>query len=161
MAAAAPLKADPCARTPRERVVAIALVVAGLVVAAALSPRYGLRAFLWNFSFYWGPQVLVLAVLVAFRPRPAVVAGAALALALHFTAFHAWMHTLPAGQALAWLYYLFSFPGALVGAASAALVARRRPRWSVPRAGALAGALTLVGIALNHWATVLTKGFGL
>lgn len=162
MAAAAPLEAGHGARAPRERVVAIAAILGGLVVAAALSPfGHGPRKFLWNFSFYWGPQGVVLAVLAVFRPRPAVVAGAAVAMALHFAAFDAWMGTLPAGEALAWLYYLFSFPGALAGAASAALVVRRRPAWSAPRAGALVGALTLAGIAVNHWATVATRGFGI
>jgi hypothetical protein len=160
----------PCAQAatsgghaPAERWLALAGVLAGLLAATALSPRdAGLRTFVANLVYSWGPQALVVGVLLAFRPRPAVIAGASLAMALHLVAFASWARTLPPREALAWLYYLFSFPGALVGACAAAVLSRlRRPRAPAPRAGLVAAGLTLVGIVLNHLATVLTAGFGL
>lgn len=150
------LERVPGGRWSRERRVALALVLVGFIVAMALSPlRHGARMFFWNFGWYWTPQALVLGVLLLFRPRAAVVAGAAAAMTLHFAGFHAWVR-----EAMAWLFYLFSFPGALVGAASAALVSKWRPGWSAARTAVVATVLTALGIALNHWATVLTTGFG-
>src|SRR5512138_1276056 len=148
--------AAPGTRSSRERAAARALPCLGLGVAVGLSPlEHGLRIFLWNFSSFWVPQAAVLALLLPLRPRPAIVAGAALVMALHLAAFAGWMHTLGPGQALAWLFYLFSFPGALAGAALAALVSRRRPRLSAARAGAAAAALTAIGIAVNHAVTAV------
>lgn len=145
-----------------ERGIAWVLVAAGLVVALAQSPLHrGLHGFAWNFALYWGPQAIVLAVLLALRPRPAAVAGTALALVLHLVAFDAWIRSQGPGQALGWLYYLFSFPGALAGAVAGTLVSRRLGRSAALVAGAVAMALTAIGIALNHGATRYTQGFGL
>jgi uncharacterized membrane protein YfcA len=77
----------------------------------------------------------MLGALLPFKPRPAVVAGTALALTLHFVSFDAWIRSLPPRESLSWIYYLFSFPGALVGATSAALVSRRRPELSAASVG--------------------------
>jgi hypothetical protein len=145
-----------------ERRIAWLLVAAGVIVALALSPPdRGLQGFAWNFSFYWGPQGLVLTILLASKPRPAVVAGAALAMALHLLAFDAWIRAHGPAQTLGWLHYLFSFPGALAGAVSAVLVSRRLGRSPARVAGAFAAALTAIGIAVNHGFTRLTQGFGL
>jgi hypothetical protein len=50
-------------------------------------------------GWYWGPQALVLTVLLLLRARPATVAGTALALSLFLFGFHAWVR-----EALAWLF---------------------------------------------------------
>lgn len=156
----AELAVNHALRTSRERWLAVAILAGGFVVAVAVSPsRRGLGAFLSELGGYWGPQAAAIAVLLVFRPRGAVVSGAALAMTLHFLAFDAWVHAQ--GEALAWLYYLFSFPGALAGAGTAALLWRRRPGWPAARGGAVAAVLTATGIALNHLATVVTSGFGL
>ena len=105
------------------------------------------RFFLYNFAYQWAPQALLLGAVLLFRPRAAITAGVALASTVYLLAFWAWMHSLPPGQALAWLFYFVMFPGALLGAIAAALVSRRRPEVSAICAGVGAAAVTLTGVA--------------
>ena len=76
-----------------------------------------------NFAAYWLPQGLILGLLLCTRPTPALFTGVALALAAHLQLFCLWISS-PEG-ALGWLFYLFDFPGALIGAAIARLLATR------------------------------------
>lgn len=76
-----------------------------------------------NFAAYWLPQGLILGLLVCTRPTPALFTGVALALAAHLQLFCLWISS-PEG-ALGWLFYLFDFPGALIGAAIARFLATR------------------------------------
>lgn len=102
-----------------------------------------------NFLFYWGPQAALLGLALVTRTRPGVLGGSALVLAAFLLGFHGWMRSRPAGDALAWLFYLFSFPGALVGVFAAALASRRRVGSSTPRRALLTAALTSAGLAVN------------
>ncbi|MDS9879196.1 hypothetical protein RMI40_30635 [Pseudomonas protegens] len=76
-----------------------------------------------NFAAYWLPQGLILGLLLCTRPTPALFTGVALALAAHLQLFCLWISS-PEG-ALGWLFYLFDFPGALIGAAIARFLATR------------------------------------
>lgn len=76
-----------------------------------------------NFAAYWLPQGLILGLLLYTRPTPALFTGVALALAAHLQLFCLWISS-PEG-ALGWLFYLFDFPGALIGAAIARFLATR------------------------------------
>ncbi|WP_236187094.1 hypothetical protein [Pseudomonas protegens] len=74
-----------------------------------------------NFAAYWLPQGLILGLLLCTRPTPALFTG--VALAAHLQLFCLWISS-PEG-ALGWLFYLFDFPGALIGAAIARFLATR------------------------------------
>jgi len=131
-----------------ERYAAIACVSLGLLVAVLLAPKNSF--FLSNVGFYWASQLGVLALALLFKPRAAMVAGVALALAVYLAAFGAWLFTRTRPDAMAWLGYVFSLPGAVVGAIAAAALHGRRPGLRPLVAGIMAAALVLVGIALNQ-----------
>ncbi|WP_236204041.1 hypothetical protein [Pseudomonas protegens] len=76
-----------------------------------------------NFAAYWLPQGLILGLLLCTRPTPALFTGVALALAAHLQLFCLWISS--SEGALGWLFYLFDFPGALIGAAIARFLATR------------------------------------
>jgi hypothetical protein len=149
---ALPLSEQPSSRERRLALTAVAAgAVATLATLASRLPeqRHVAVYLLWNLTYEWGPQALVLALLLPWRPRAAVVAGAALALNLYFVAFAAWIHSLSRGDALAWLFYFYAFPGALVGALAALFAVRRRPALSTAVTTLAAATATLVGVALS------------
>jgi hypothetical protein len=84
-----------------ERKVTFGCVALGLVVAIFLSPKDSFL--LLNAIFFWSSQLVVLAVLLAFKPRPAVMAGVAIALAAYLAAFGAWLLTRVHPDSMAWL----------------------------------------------------------
>ena len=73
---------------------------------------------------------MVLATLLPFRPQPALLGGMAAALAGYFVAFGAWVFSSTDMDSMAWVGYLFSFPGAVIGAIFSKLVA---PHDALPR----------------------------
>lgn len=79
-------------RLPLRHLPAIIAVTLGLAlaIARALVP---LDYFWDNFAAYWLPQALVLGLLLLTRPASAMVAGAALALAIHLLLFCLWITT--------------------------------------------------------------------
>ncbi|MGC5704068.1 hypothetical protein J4P02_28090 [Pseudomonas sp. NFXW11] len=101
---------------------AIAALLWGLLLAAgrALQP---LDYFWSNFGAYWLPQALILGLLLCTRPSAALFTGVALALAAHLQVFCLWINS-PI-DAMGWLFYLFDFPGALIGAAIARVLSKR------------------------------------
>jgi hypothetical protein len=132
-----------------EYLVAITSVVIGIAVSAALALKGAW--FLSNLLFYWLPQACVLVLFCLYRPpRPAVFAGVALALAAYLGIFGAWLFSRNPPESTAWLGYLFSLPGAVVGSFLAigwlARRAENRP-WVI---GFAVGAAALIGIAANQ-----------
>jgi uncharacterized membrane protein YoaK (UPF0700 family) len=115
-----------------EWLAALLCVAAGLAAAAAFAPATSF--FLGNFFLYWLPQGGVLVLLSMYKPpRPAAYAGVAGALAAYFLLFHSWVFSRQHPESMAWLGYLFSIPGAVVGAFVAlALLARRQITQAVP-----------------------------
>jgi hypothetical protein len=121
-------------------------ITLGLAVSCVLAlPCDGY--FLGNVSFYWGAQACILVLVWLLRPRAAVVAGIALVLAMYPVVFGLWVRSDREG--LVWLAYLFSFPGAAIGAVGAALSLRRRPLCGPIRAGSKAAGMAVAGILIN------------
>ncbi|MEQ1533984.1 MAG: hypothetical protein ABL906_10515 [Sideroxydans sp.] len=124
-------------------------VLAGVIVAAVLAPWDDY--FLANFMFYWIPQAVILGVLMSVSSRPAAVAGTAIILAFYLAAYWAWLHHVKSDDAgLAWLGYLFSLPGAAVGALFGASFIERKKYKYAKVACLILAASTLVGLALNQ-----------
>ncbi|MBC2658853.1 hypothetical protein H7A76_25740 [Pseudomonas sp. MSSRFD41] len=132
----------PLHRLPLQHLPAIIAIILGmaLAIARAMEPQ----DYFWdNFAGYWLPQALVLGLLLLTRPASAMVAGAALALAIHLLLFCLWITTPQ--DALGWIYYLLDFPGAVLGGAAARYLAKRRP----PRSALGSGLLGFFGVALG------------
>lgn len=118
--------------------------------------------FLGNFVFYWLPQGFVFAVLLFFAPRPAVLSGVAVVLAAYLALFGAWVFSRPHQESMAWLGYLFSLPGAGIGAIAGALYVKRQSYERAVFAGVVAALFTFAGLAINQLAvcsTVMSCGY--
>lgn len=124
-------------------------VLAGVVVAIVLAPKDDY--FLGNFMFWWIPQAIVLSILISFTSRPAVVSGAAVILAIYLAAYGAWISLSATNDnGLSILGYLFSLPGAVVGAIAGAFFIKQRNYLRAVVVGSVVAASTLVGLALNQ-----------
>jgi hypothetical protein len=131
-----------------EKRLAIACIIFGVCISAILAPKSSY--FFPNFLFYSGSQLLILAFVLLFRPRAAVVAGIAFSLALYLGLFGAWVFTSTHPESMAWLGYIFSLPGAVVGAVLAAILLRKQSSYGYFAIGLLAAALVAAGIAANQ-----------
>ena len=129
-----------------ERTAAWASLVPGLVLSAAIAPKDAW--FLPNFLFYMASQLAVLGVIAAFRPRPAVAAGSALALAAYLAGYACWVFTRTPAESMAWLGYLFVLPGALLPIAGAVAWLRGRTGTPAPAAAGLAAVAALAGLGV-------------
>jgi hypothetical protein len=121
-------------------------VLAGLLLAAVI--WHG--ADMMNFVVTWVPQAIVVIVMFFIGVRPAALAGAALALAAHILSFHLWVASFTHVDGLAWLLYLTSLPGGLVGGIVAATWLRNRDEWGPLAAGLVSALLVGAGIAVIH-----------
>jgi hypothetical protein len=127
-----------------------ACVLSGLLVAALLAPKDSY--FLPNLAYLWLPQLAILLLAwFSHANRLAALAGTALAMAVYLAAFGAWLLSRPHSEALAWLGYLFSLPGAAFGVLMAAAVCGK----VAPSGRMLAVASTFavavsIGIILNQ-----------
>jgi hypothetical protein len=137
-----------------ERNLAIIGLALGICVSAMLAQKG--PDFLPNLGFFWLSQVVALALALPFRPRPAVIAGGALALAFYLGAFAAWLALHPYRAGLIWLGYLLSLPGAAVGSIVAALLLRDRLKYSAIMASCIASGLALVGVLINQTLVCMT-----
>ncbi len=131
-----------------EKQLAVACVTLGGCVSAALASKDSF--FFSNFLFFWGSQVLVLAFISMFRPRAAVVAGIAFSLALYLCLFGSWVFTRSHPDSMAWLGYVFSLPGAIVGVLLVASLSQRQPNLGSLAVGLTAAAAVASGIAANQ-----------
>ncbi len=64
--------------------------------------------------------------------------------------FDAWVFTRTHPDSMAWLGYVFSLPGAVVGAVLVALLLQRQPNLGSIAASLLAAASVAAGIAINQ-----------
>lgn len=136
-----------------DRKLAIAGILSGVCVSAILAPKDAY--FIPNVLFFWLSQLAVLALLWPFRPRPAVIAGVALALATYLGLFAVWVFSHPHPDSMAWLGYLFSLPGAAIGSIFSALWLRGRLTYGAIAASCIAASLVFVGILINQ--TIVCK----
>jgi hypothetical protein len=127
---------------------AVVCVSLGACASAALAPKDSF--FFPNFLFFWGSQILVVALALAFRLRPAFVAGVALSLALYISLFGAWVFSRAHPESMAWLGYMFSLPGAVIGVFSVGSWLKSRPGVGPLASGSLAAAAVAGGIAVNQ-----------
>ena len=126
-----------------EKLVTAACIVIGGCVAAFLAPSG--EYFSPNFTFFWGSQIFVLLPSLFLRPRPAIVAGISLSMAIYLAMFHAWSY--PDG--MAWVLYGFSLPGTAIGAFLGTYSVIKRSSASPVAAGASAAAYASLAIAVN------------
>jgi ABC-type Fe3+ transport system permease subunit len=133
---------------PIEHLAAIASVAVGAAVSGFIAPKDSW--FLPNLLFYWVPQLFVLAFFCLKPPRPAVFTGIALALSIYLALFAAWLLSRQRPESMAWLGYLFSLPGAVIGALVAIAWLDRKNELRAVNIGAVVGTATLLGIAVNQ-----------
>lgn len=101
-----------------------------------------------NVVYTWVPQAVALGALFLLCARPAALSGAALAFAGYPGFFHWRVFSNPHPDGLAWLFYLFSLPGGLLGGLAAIAWLRKRDEWSAMAAGLFTAVLVIAGIAL-------------
>lgn len=142
----------------REHYIAVAALLVGIIAAVLIAPESSF--FLPNFLYFWLPQGVVIALLSAFGIRPVAIAGCALAMTLHLIAYALWISS--PHDALAWIGYLFSVPGAFAGAFIFGMIMKRAPDRSALFVGTAASASALTGIGIIQiglCCTVLYCGF--
>jgi len=127
---------------------AIVCVMLGLLVSAAMSPKNAY--FFSNMAFYSASQIGMLALLLPFKPRPAIVAGAAFALAVYLAAFGTWQFTRSSPQSMSWLGYVFSLPGAAICTVVVAIVLRGQAKLRPFAAACISAGAVLGGIFVNQ-----------
>lgn len=109
-----------------------------------------------NFAAYWLPQGLILGLLLVTRPAPALFTGVALALAAHLQLFCLWINS--SVDTMGWLFYLFDFPGALIGAAIAVFLAPHKAAGKPLVCGLLGFGWVAFGLWLNFQLVRLSLG---
>lgn len=123
-------------------------IALGIAIAVVLSPKD--PSFFKNVLFYWGPHACVLVSFGLCHPPRLALAGVASALAAYLAAFGAWLFSRQHPESMAWVGYVFSFPGALIGAfLTKAWIARRQ----VTRPSLIAfitASGVLFGLAINQ-----------
>ena len=132
----------------QERWTAIACALLGIAVAALLSPKNSY--FLGNFAYFSVPQLGVIGAAMLVRPRAACLAGIALAGAIYLAAFGIWQATHVRPEAMTWLGYFFSLPGALLGALAAAVIGGRRLDFSGLKSLTLSALVVLAAVSVNQ-----------
>ncbi|TFF42210.1 hypothetical protein [Pseudomonas sp. RIT623] len=120
-------------------------LLGGMAVTTCIAP-FG--EFFWaNVVDIWGPQAAILFVLLILRAPSPVIGGAALTMALYLGLFYLWFFTSGRGDVMAWFAYLFSLPGAPIGACLALCFTRQaRPIVAV----VLAAAWVTAGLVVNQ-----------
>lgn len=136
-------------------------IALGILIAVVLSPKDS--SFFPNVLFYWGPHACVLVLFGLCRPPRLAIAGVAFALAVYLAAFGVWLFFRQHPESMAWLGYLFSLFGALVGALCARAWVARRPMARPLVVSIVTASAALLGIAINQGvvcATVMYCGSG-
>lgn len=129
--------------------------VPGVIVAAWLAPKD--EYFMVNFLFHWTSQFVSLIVLglimirlIATRLVITALSGAALVLALHLALFGAWLFSRSHPESMAWIGYLFSLPGALIGVIAGAFFMRRQRYENAATVGVTTVLFAAAGLAMSQ-----------
>lgn len=141
-----------------ERFFTILVVFLGICTAIVITPHN--KFFLSNFLYYWGPQGIILCILYFVRINLGVIIGSSLIMTLHLVAYDIWISR--PSDAMAWLGYFFSIPGALVGALVFGLFIKKYPYKSslfISLGGAFSTFVGIGVIQLYLCCTLLYCGF--
>jgi hypothetical protein len=138
----------------KEYLALVASLVLAIAVAALFSPKS--VYFAGNFVLFLTPLATTWVILAAMGSRPAFLTGAGLVLALFLAIFGAW--ELPTIHEFAWLYYLISTPGAIIGAIVGEQIVRGRQTERAMMIGVIGAITTLVGLLINQMLVKITFG---
>src|SRR5471032_1541924 len=132
-----------------ERKFAVIGIALGFVVSCMLALRDEL--FLPNFEFYWGSHLVVIAIILLLRPRPAIVSALSVYLALMLIGFKAWLgirSNLNADGGV-WFLYLVLLIGTTMGCAIGAYWLGKRKSFSSFQAVGVIAAAAIGGSTLS------------
>jgi hypothetical protein len=123
-------------------------IALGLIVSFVLAPKD--EFFLQNFSFYWGSQLAVVALILLLRPRPAVVATLSFVLATILLGFRIWIATRSSSRSDGgiWFLYLVLLCGAALGGLGSAWWCRSKISITPVRVILITGIATIAGSSL-------------
>ena len=125
-------------------------ILFGVIVSAYLAPK---DEFFWtNFSYYWGSQIAVIALLLFVKPRTAVViASAAIVVPLYLCLFiFALTYFKVDDGSLAFIGYFLSLPGAVIGGVVAKFILRNHFQNRKIIAAGIAAIIILFGLLVNQ-----------
>ncbi|MBD8088979.1 hypothetical protein IFT48_03220 [Pseudomonas fluorescens] len=117
-------------------------------VACAWLADPGTPGFTLRLAWFYGPLLSVVLLTRILRGSKELTLGAHAGAFLFFLVFAGWVFSAEHPEGLAWVSYLFCFPGAWVGA-TVAVVLEHLLGKKLRRFFATGGALVLGGIALN------------
>jgi len=130
-----------------EKFIAIVLLIISLTVAIISSPKN--TYFLSNFLWYWIPQAIVIGLLFAFKFRLAIIAGAILALTIDLALYEIWTNSSKDPMiANVWVGYLFTIPGAFIGALLYGLKIKNKVSISYKKVIINSTIFTIIGIGI-------------
>lgn len=104
-----------------------AALIPGLALTCLLSPKDSMALWAANIAFYGLPQLAVLALVLPFKPRPAILVGISWGMAAYLAAFGLWVFTRTHPDSMAWLGYIFILPATWVGAGLALTIQHHEP----------------------------------
>lgn len=125
----------------------LAAIGVGLGFAVAVYTTGKGPFFLENFAYAWLPQAAVLCVALVCKASRESLGGMATAMGLYLFLFHLWVT-----DSMGWLFYLFSFPGILIGALLGVVFSPARKLLKAPAAFAW----VVLGIVGNLAVLVIT-----
>ncbi|WP_146205865.1 hypothetical protein [Azospirillum sp. TSH58] len=121
-------------------------------VALALAPKSDW--FLKNALFYLVTQMLVVLAALIGRPRPSAIGGVAVAASLYLAAFGMWAKA--AKDSMAWLGYVFSLPGAILGALAIVFWLKSKSQMAPFTTFCISAVAVIFGVSINQTAICKT-----
>lgn len=130
-----------------EKFITIVLIMISVIVAIVASPKT--TYFLGNFLWYWLPQAIVIGLLFAFKFRLAIIAGAIIALTIDLALYVTWTNLSKDPMvANVWIGYLFTIPGAFIGALLYGLTIKNKTSYSYKKIIINSTIFTIIGIGI-------------
>ena len=132
-----------------ERGITYFCICSGFMVSCIISPKD--EFFFGNLSYYWAPQGAILLSMFLLRSHFTLIAGSAIVLALYLVAFNVFVvYRGGPDPAMAWIAYLFSMPGAALGALVGIGVVELIKTRAVLASSTILALTTLVGLSINQ-----------
>ena len=132
-----------------ERKFAVTGIALGFVISCILALRDEL--FLPNFEFYWGSQLVVIAIVFLLRPRAVIISSLSVYLALMLIGFKAWLgiRTDLNADGGVWFLYLVLLIGTTMGCVIGAYWLGKRKSFSTFQAVGFIAAAAIGGSTLS------------